>query len=70
MVNPAIETVSLLNVPATAPEPYRIVVWEPLPDAVLRVDDLVVSNRGVDGLQDLQDVSATHKSEEPVSRIT
>jgi hypothetical protein len=39
-------------------------------DAALKVDDFVLSNSGVLEAQPLQLVEASHRSEDPVSRMT
>jgi len=68
-VKPPIETESEESFPATAPDPYRMVTSGAA--AVLwKVDDLDAWKRGVTESQDVHDVSASHRSEEPVSRMT
>lgn len=64
-------TVSCANVPATFPEPYWIVISEPaVPAAVLKVDEFAVSNNVVPLVQVVHDVSATQRSDDPVSSTT
>lgn len=63
-------TVSSDSVPATAPDPYRIVVSAPAPDAVLELDESEGVKTGVEDEHVSQLESATQRSEEPVSRMT
>lgn len=66
-VNPPMVTVSCTMDPFTSPEPYKILV---LAVDTRFVDEADASKRAVSTSQLRQEVSATHKSDEPVSRTT
>jgi len=69
-VNPPMETTSAESVPDTAPEPYWMSMVLPDPLAVCNEVELEGVKTGVPRSHAEQAVEATHKSDEPVSRMT